>query len=131
VLAVALGMLLSAGSAFGGSSIHPASSCPNGYMSLGPSGASEKQFQAAMLCLVNAVREAEKLPALKLSKPLDEVAVAQSDKFARTGSGSHGSSITDIAKRFVAKGYHPRPPTTRGSTTSRTARRRTGSCPTC
>jgi hypothetical protein len=76
-------------------------------MILGPSQASEKQFQAAMLCLVNAVRKAEKLPALKLAKPLDEVAVAQSDKFAKTGSGSHGSSITDIAKRFVAKGYHP------------------------
>jgi hypothetical protein len=39
--------------------------------------------------------------------PLDEVAQAQSDKFARTGGASHGSSITDIAKRFEAKGYRP------------------------
>ena len=107
VLVVSLAMLAWAGSALGGSRIRSVSSCPNSYMILGPSTASETQFQAAMLCVVNAVRKAEKLPALKLSKPLDEVAVAQSDKFARTGSGSHGSSITDIAKRFVAKGYHP------------------------
>lgn len=99
-------MLLGAGSAFGGSSIRPAPSCPNAYVIMGPSAAAEKQFQATMLCLINAVRKAEKLPALKLAKPLDEVAQAQSVKFARTGSASHGSSITDIAKRFAAKGYH-------------------------
>jgi hypothetical protein len=81
--------------------------CPNSYVMLGPGAAAEKEFQATMLCLVNSVRKAEKLPALKLSKPLDEVATAQSDKFARTGSGSHGSSLTDIAKRFEAKGYRP------------------------
>jgi hypothetical protein len=100
-------MLAWAGTALGGSRIHSLSTCPNSYVVLGPSVASERQFQATMLCLVNAVRTAEKLPALKLSKPLDEVATAQSDKFARTGSGSHGSSITDIAKRFEAKGYRP------------------------
>jgi Cysteine-rich secretory protein family len=105
-LAVSLALLVGAGSAFGGSRIHSVLSCPNSYMILGPSAASETQFQTAMLCLVNAVRTAEKLPALRLSKPLDEVAVAQSDKFAKTGSGSHGSSISDIAKRFAAKGYH-------------------------
>jgi Cysteine-rich secretory protein family len=100
-------MLAWAGTAFGGSRIHSVSSCPNSYVMLGPSAAAEKQFQATMLCLVNAVRTAEKLPALKLSKPLDEVANAQSDKFAQTGGASHGSSITDIAKRFEAKGYRP------------------------
>lgn len=100
-------MLLSAGSAFGGSSIRPAPSCPNAYVIMGPSAAAEKRFQTTMLCLINAVRKAEKLPTLTLAKPLGEVAQAQSDKFARTGNGSHGSSITDIAKRFVAKGYHP------------------------
>ena len=105
-LLVVLGTLLSAGSAFGGSSIHPAPSCPNEYVIMGPSAAAEKQFQATMLCLINSVRKAEKLPALKLAKPLDEVAQAQSNKFARTGNGSHGSSTTDIAKRFAAKGYH-------------------------
>jgi uncharacterized protein YkwD len=107
VIAVALATLVWAGTAFGGSRIHSVSSCPNSYMILGPSQASEKQFQAAMLCLVNAVRKAEKLPAFKLSAPLTEVAQAQSDKFARTGGASHGSSITDIAKRFEAKGYRP------------------------
>jgi hypothetical protein len=105
-LAVSLALLVGAGSAFGGSRIHSLSSCPNSYMILGPSAASETQFQTAMLCPVNAVRTAEKLPALRLSKPLDEVAVAQSEKFAKTGSGSHGSSITDIAKRSAAKGSH-------------------------
>lgn len=107
VLAVSLGVLLGAGSAFGGSSIHPAPACPNAYVVVVPGAAAQKQFQATMLCLVNAVRKAEKLPALKLANPLDEVARAQADKFARTGTASHGSSITDIAKRFVAKGYHP------------------------
>jgi len=107
VLAVTLGMLAWAGSALGGSRIHTLSSCPNAYVIMGPSGAAEKEFQTTMLCLINAVRKAEKLPALKLAKPLDEVAQAQSDTFARTGNASHGSSITDIAKRFVAKGYHP------------------------
>lgn len=100
-------MLAWVGSALGGAPIHSLLSCPNAYVIMGPSAAAEKQFQTTMLCLVNAVRKAEKLPALKPSKPLDEVANAQSDKFARTGSASHGSSITDIAKRFVAKGYHP------------------------
>jgi uncharacterized protein YkwD len=107
VLAVAVGMLLGAASAFGGSSIHPAPACPNAYVVVGPSAAAQKQFRATMLCLINAVRQAERLPALKLANPLDEVATAQADKFARTGTASHGSSITDIAKRFVAKGYHP------------------------
>ena len=106
LLAVTLAMLAWAGSALGGSRIHSLSSCPHAYVIMGPSAAAEKQFQATMLCLVNAVRKAEKLPALKLAKPLDEVAQAQSDKFARTGGASHGSSITDIAKRFAAKGYH-------------------------
>jgi len=107
MLAVSLATLIWAGAALGGSRIRSLASCPNSYMILGPGAASEKQFQAAMLCLVNAVRKAEKLPALKLATPLDEVAVAQSNKFARTGTASHGKSITDIAKRFVAKGYHP------------------------
>jgi Cysteine-rich secretory protein family len=107
VVAVTLGMLAWAGSALGGAPIRSLASCPNAYVIMGPSAAAEKQFQATMLCLINAVRKAEKLPPLKLAKPLDEVATAQSNKFARTGSGSHGSSITDIAKRFVAKGYHP------------------------
>jgi hypothetical protein len=106
-LTVALAMLQWAGSALGGSRIRSAPHCPNAYVIMGPSAAAEKQFQQTMLCLVNAVRKAEHLPALKLANPLDEVAQAQSDKFARTGSASHGSSITDIAKRFVAKGYHP------------------------
>ena len=107
VVAVTVGMFAWAGSALGGTPIRSLASCPNAYVIMGPSAAAEKQFQATMLCLINAVRKAEKLPALKLSKPLSEVANAQSTKFARTGSASHGASITDIAKRFVAKGYHP------------------------
>jgi hypothetical protein len=73
MLAVSLATLIWAGAAFGGSRIGSVASCPNSYMILGPGAASEKQFQAAMLCLVNAVRKAEKLPALKLATPLDEV----------------------------------------------------------
>ncbi len=105
--AIVMATFVWAANALGGSSIRSLSSCPNSYMILRPSAASERQFQAAMLCLVNAVRTAEKLPAFKLSVPLDKVAQAQSDTFARTGSASHGSSITDIAKRFGAKGYRP------------------------
>ena len=105
-VAIALAMLQWAGSALGGSRIRSVAACPNAYVIMGPSAAAEKQFQQTFLCLVNAVRKAEKLPALKLATPLDKVAQAQSEKFARTGSASHGSSITDIAKRFAAKGYH-------------------------
>jgi hypothetical protein len=33
------------------------------------------------------------------------VGQGQSDRFARTGSGSHGTSLTDITRRFAKKGY--------------------------
>jgi Cysteine-rich secretory protein family len=65
-----------------------------------------KDFRAALLCLINEARASQKLPALKRSAELERVAQAQSNTFARTGSASHGSSLSDIAARFAKVGYH-------------------------
>jgi hypothetical protein len=35
------------------------------------------------------------------------VAQAQSDKFQKSGSGSHGKTLAEIGKRFEKKGYKP------------------------
>jgi cysteine-rich secretory family protein len=61
-------------------------------------------FRAALLCLINEARASQKLPPLERSAQLERVAQAQSNTFARTGSGSHGSSLSDIAARFIRGG---------------------------
>ena len=54
-----------------------------------------------------SARASQKLPPLKRSAQLERAGQAQSNSFARTGSGSHGSSLSDIAARFIKVGYHP------------------------
>src|SRR6478609_709232 len=58
------------------------------------------RFEAALLCLVNAARRTQHLPALHSNSALASVAQSQSDKFAQTGSASHGTTLADIGKRF-------------------------------
>jgi uncharacterized protein YkwD len=65
---------------------------------------SVKDFRAALLCLINDARASQKLPALKRSAELERVAQAESNTFARTGSASHGTSLSDIAARFAKVG---------------------------
>jgi uncharacterized protein YkwD len=78
--------------------------CDHGYLYYLP-GASRADYRAALLCLINGARKAEQLPALKRSAKLEAVAQPQSDKFAASGSASHGKSLTDITKRFARRGY--------------------------
>ncbi|MCW2993083.1 MAG: hypothetical protein JWQ18_578 [Conexibacter sp.] len=87
-----------------GAPIARAPVCENGYLYFIPPAA-RADFRAALLCLLNGARKAQGLPALRRAGPLETVGQAQSDKFAATGSGSHGKSLTDITKRFAKKGY--------------------------
>ena len=87
-----------------GAPIAKAPVCENSYLYFMPPAA-RADFRAALLCLLNGVRKAQGLPALRRAGPLETVGQAQSDKFAETGSGGHGKSLTDITKRFAKKGY--------------------------
>jgi uncharacterized protein YkwD len=87
-----------------GAPIAKAPVCENSYLYFMPPAA-RADFRAALLCLLNGVRKAQGLPALRRSGPLETVGQGQSDKFARTGSGGHGKSLTDITKRFAKTGY--------------------------
>jgi len=102
-----LALALFATVAEGGGRVGKLSLCANSYEFFAHGTGSVKDFRAALLCLINEARATQKLPALKRSAQLERVAQAQSDTFARTGSASHGSSLSDIAKRFVKVGYHP------------------------
>jgi uncharacterized protein YkwD len=101
VLVLALGV---AAPARAGAPITARPTCAHSYLYALP-GASRSDYRAALVCLVNAARKAEHLPALKRSSKLEAVAQAQSDKFAATGSANHGTSLTDITKRFARHGY--------------------------
>jgi hypothetical protein len=92
--------------ALGGSAIKHVPTCKNSYLLYGP-GTDRDDWRTAFLCLLNGARKAQHLPALKESKVLDGIGQAQSDKFQRTGSGSHGKSVTEIGKRMSRKGYRP------------------------
>jgi hypothetical protein len=86
--------------AVAGAPIRKAPGCPNSYLVYSPQNVN--QFRAAMLCLVNAVRKTQHLPALKRNAKLESVAQAQSK-----GSGGHGKTLAEIGKRFQKKGYKP------------------------
>ena len=103
-LAPAVALALAAAPAHAGTPITALPKCENSYLYF-QSGVSREQYRAALLCLVNGARAAQHLPALKRSAPLEEVGQSQSDKFAASGSGSHGKSLTDITKRFAKRGY--------------------------
>jgi cysteine-rich secretory family protein len=102
-----LALAFVAPAAEGGSKIGKLGSCVNSYEFFAHGTGSVTDFRAALLCLINEARASEKLPPLKRSAQLERVGQAQSNKFARTGSGSHGHSLADIAARFVKVGYHP------------------------
>jgi hypothetical protein len=91
----------------GGARIRTLATCPNSYEFFARGTGSVTDFRASLLCLINAARKSQHLPALKRSAQLERVAQAQSNTFARTGSASHGNSLSDIAARFVKAGYHP------------------------
>ena len=102
-----LGLAAFAAVAEGGGRISKLGSCANNYEFFAHGTGSVKDFRAALLCLINEARATQKLPALRRSAKLERVAQAQSNTFARTGSASHGNSLSDIAARFVKVGYHP------------------------
>lgn len=106
VASVGLALTVFAASAQGGARIGKLGTCANSYEFFAHGRGSVKEFRASLLCLINEARRSQHLPALKRSAQLERVAQAQSNKFARTGSGSHGKSLSDIAARFVKAGYH-------------------------
>lgn len=105
-LVIAAALLLPTAAAHAGAPIKKLGTCSDSYLFYSAS-ASKVGFRAAIVCLVNAARKAERLPALKPDARLASVAQSQSDKFARTGSGSHGRTLAEIGKRFERKGYRP------------------------
>ena len=96
-----------AAAAHGGTRIGRLGACPNSYEFFAHGTGSVTDFRGSLLCLINEARKSQHLPPLKRSAQLERVAQAQSNKFARTGSGSHGKSLSDIGARFVKVGYHP------------------------
>jgi uncharacterized protein YkwD len=101
---LSLTLALAASPAHAGAPITRLPDCANSYLFYGPS-VSKPDYRTALLCLINGARAAEGLPALRRSAPLEAVAQAQATRFARTGSGSHGRSLTDITRRFAQHGY--------------------------
>src|SRR4051794_15687960 len=83
-----------------GTPIKHALGCPDEYTPY--STQTLPQFRAATLCLVNAVRKTQRLPALKRDARLEAVAQSQSK-----GNGGHGRTLAEIGKRFEKKGYKP------------------------
>ena len=104
---VALALLVFVAAAHGGAKIARLGTCSNSYEFFAQGTGSVTHFRASLLCLINEARKSEHLPALHRSAKLERVAQAQSNKFARTGSASHGQSLSDVAARFVKAGYHP------------------------
>ena len=78
--------------------------CENSYLYYAD-GVSRPEYRAALLCLINGARKAQRLPPLRRSAQLEAVAQSQSDRSAATGRASHGKSLTDITKRFARRGY--------------------------
>jgi hypothetical protein len=107
VTSVAIVLAMFTAAARGGTRIGKLGTCPNSYEFFAHGTGSVTDFRASLLCLINEARKSEHLPALNRSAQLERVAQAQSNKFARTGSASHGKSLSDIAARFVKVGYHP------------------------
>jgi uncharacterized protein YkwD len=106
VVAVAIvAASVTAPAAWGGSPIAMPSGCPNSYLIFAPGEGNPVSFRAALVCLINAARGAEHLPALQRSGQLERVAQRQSDRFARIGRSSHGSSPAAIGRRLAAAGY--------------------------
>jgi uncharacterized protein YkwD len=107
VASVAVALTVFTAAAYGGGRIGRLGTCSNSYEFFAHGTGSVTDFRASLLCLINEARKSQHLPALKRSARLERVAQAQSNKFARTGSASHGQSLSDIAARFVKVGYHP------------------------
>ena len=106
IVIAALILAVTAPSAWAGSSIRTVPACADNYLIFAPGEGTTAQFRTALLCLINAARTTQHLPALARSAQLEKVAQSQSNRFAATGSASHGSSLTDITKRFAKVGYH-------------------------
>ena len=99
VLAVVSALLITP-AAQAGAPIRKVATCTDSYVVYSPKTIT--RFRGAVLCLVNAVRKTQHLPALKRDSRLESVAQAQSK-----GNGGHGKSLAEIGKRFEKKGYHP------------------------
>lgn len=90
-----------------GAPIRKLPTCEHAYLFPFSNSSPKADFRDGVLCLINAVRKSQHLPALKRDAKLESVAQAQSDKFAETGSASHGKTLAEIGKRMERKGYRP------------------------
>jgi hypothetical protein len=100
-------MLVLAPAAGAGAPIKKLPACEHAYLFPFGNSTPKADFRDGMLCLINAVRKSQHLPALKRDAKLESVAQAQSDRFAKTGSASHGKTLADIGKRMQKQGYKP------------------------
>ena len=99
-LAAIAAVALAVSTAQAGTPIKKAPACKDAYVF--PATQTLPRFRAAMLCLINSVRKAQHLPALKRDSRLESVAQSQSK-----GNGGHGKTLAEIGKRFEKKGYRP------------------------
>src|SRR4051794_19819517 len=96
----AIAVLLTAIPAHAGAPINKLPACADSYLIYSP--AALPRFRTAMLCLINAARKTQRLPALRRNAKLEAVAQSQSK-----GNGGHGKTLAEIGKRFEKKGYKP------------------------
>ena len=99
-LAVLSCLLISASATQAGKPISKLATCPGSDVAYAPETIA--QFRSSLLCLINAARKSQHLPALKRNSKLESVAQAQSK-----GNGGHGKTLAEIGKRFERKGYKP------------------------
>ena len=87
-LAALVALFVLAPAAEAGAPIAKLPACEHAYLFPFSNSTPKADFREGMLCLINAVRKSQHLPALKRDARLESVAQAQSDKFAKTGSAS-------------------------------------------
>src|SRR4051794_3004071 len=98
--AAAIALLVTAAPARAGTPIKKLPACADSYLIYSPQAL--PRFRTAMLCLINAARKTQHLPALGRDAKLEAVAQSQSK-----GNGGHGRTLAEIGKRFEKKGYKP------------------------
>lgn len=107
LFAALVAALVLAPAAQAGAPVKKLPSCGHAYLFPFSNSSPKADFRDGVLCLINAVRKSQHLPALKRDAKLESVAQSQSDKFAKTGRANHGKTLADIGKRMQQKGYKP------------------------
>ncbi|MEA2123716.1 MAG: hypothetical protein QOI80_498 [Solirubrobacteraceae bacterium] len=86
-----------------GKPIKPRPQCPD--MNIRYSNADAGRFRDAVLCLMSAVREDQKLNALKDNAKLRKAGQRWANHLGKTGETTHGKSVAEIPRRIAKAGY--------------------------